>query len=227
MSTVPRATRRQTAAPSDAGRRELLPGEREDGGVDAAYAARLADLKIAMRMIGDTYEAHLRWICGFVREEPATWHSARVAEHADCLVALTRPGLHNLVFGIHLPDRLTRDEVVALHEATGRVLRDVVAGRMASFLADGMTVAVRRISRAGERPAVYMPTYGHKEARTAVLFALHNLIDRAGGQLHACPACQAPFVAHRKQRYCSLGCNQRIRNKRKEQWPGRRRGIAR
>ena len=59
-----------------------------------------------------------------------------------------------------------------------------------------------------------------------MLFALHNLIQRAGGQLHACPACQAPFVAHRKQRYCSLGCNQRMRNKRKEQWPGRRRGIS-
>ena len=142
-------------------------------------------------------------------------------------MALARPIAPNLVFGIDLPDRLTREEVVALHEATGRVLRDAVAGRVASFLADGMTVAVVRRTRAGERPARYVPTYGHAEARTAVLFALHNLIHWAGRQLHACPACQAPFVAHRKQRYCSLGCNQRIRNKRKEQWPGRRRGGAR
>jgi hypothetical protein len=227
MSTVPRPTRRRTAPPSDAGRRELLRGEREGYAVDAAYAARLADLKIAMRMIGDTSKARLRWICGFVREEPAGWHSARVAEHADCLVALARPIPPSLDSEFNLPERLPREEVVALHEATGRVLRDAVAGRVASFLAEGITVGLLRATRAGERPAKYVPTYGHEQARTAVLFALHTLIQVAGGGLHACPACQAPFVAHRKQRYCSPRCNQRIRNERKQQWPGRRREIAR
>jgi hypothetical protein len=198
-----------------------------------AYAARLADLKVARKAIGDTSAARLAWVVRFVGEDPGSWHSATRTAHGDCLVALGHGGIHaGLMGGIRLPPPLAPEEVTALHTELRTFLCALVSGgeagerpTMVQIPTEGLTEFVVRATRPGVKPAVFTMTYGHTKARTAIFQAVKNLVLNAGAQLLACPVCGGPFVAVRKQRFCSTKCAQRVRNDRKAERRPRRRAA--
>ena len=180
-------------------------------------AARLEDLKVATKAIGATPAARLSWVVRFVGEDPATWHSATRAAYGDCLVALGRHGLGDLE---NLPPPLAPQHVAALHAELRTMLRSLVgAGGPRAFMVlirtEGGSKGIIRLTGVGVRPALFAMSYGHRDARSAILHTVTNLVVQAGERLIACPVCAAPFVAVRKQRFCSARCAQRARNERK------------
>jgi hypothetical protein len=178
---------------------------------------RLADLKVAAKTIGDTYAARLAWVVRFVVGDPASWHSAISASHGDCLVVLGRHGVGDLE---NLPPPLAPQEVAVLHAELRTLLRSLVgAGGARAFMVpirtEGGSKAIVRLTGVGVRPALFALSYGHQDARSAILHTVADLVVQAGERLIACPVCSGPFVAVRKQRFCSPRCAQRVRNERK------------
>jgi hypothetical protein len=189
-----------------------------------AYAARLADLKTASRAIGDTYAARLAWVIRFIGENPETWHPAVAVAHGDCLHAIGLGGFPpSLVGDIDLPDPLTAEEVADLHRELCAMLRDLLGknpdrgGQLVMIPTEGQTEGLIRLTLAGKKPAMYAVSRGQTTARTAIFQAIKDLILRAGDRLIAClaPGCGAPFIAIRKQEYCSPRCAQRVRNQKR------------
>jgi predicted nucleic acid-binding Zn ribbon protein len=182
---------------------------------------RLADLKIATKVIGDTHAARLAWIVRFVREDPAMWHSATRASHGDCLVALGQGGYPVNVEEVnHVPPPLEPAQITALHAELRTALRALVSGGGARafavpFETEGGITELVRLTGVGVRPAQFTRFYADADARSAVLRAVANLLEWAGGPLIACPVCKDPLVIVRKQRFCSAKCAQKMRNDRK------------
>jgi len=178
---------------------------------------RLADLTVATKMIGDTAAARLAWVVRFVREDPASWHSATRAAYGDGLVALGRHGVGDLE---NLPPPLKPAEVTTLHAELRTLLRSLVGGGgarpfMVMVRPERGSKAIIRLKGVGVRPALFAISYGHTDAPSAILHTVTNLIVQEGERLIACPVCAAPFIAVRKQRFCQTTCAQRVRNERK------------
>jgi hypothetical protein len=55
------------------------------------------------------------------------------------------------------------------------------------------------------------------EEKDAILGGVVNLLFQAGEHLRACVECHRPFVARKRQIYCSPQCSQRVRDRRKRQ----------
>jgi hypothetical protein len=184
-----------------------------------AYTMRLAALKLAGRTIGETSAARLAWIVRFIGDDPATWHPAVGTAHGDCLLALGRGGIPDtLMGGIALPDPLRSKQVEALHGELRTTLRELLNNARVSIpTPEGKSEGFIRCTAAGVKPAVFATIAAHASARTGILQAVKNLIFQAGARLIACPSCGAPFLAVRKQLFCSPRCAQRARNARREE----------
>ena len=57
----------------------------------------------------------------------------------------------------------------------------------------------------------------HDEGQDAVVEGVWNLLIAAGDQVRTCGNCGKPFVARKRQEYCSLECSQQTRNRRKRE----------
>lgn len=185
--------------------------------------ARLADLKAATRAIGDTPASRLAWVVRFIADDPATWHPAVRVAHGDCLYAIGRHGFGQTLVGGNLPDPMPPDDVDALHRDLRATLRDLVGknpergGQMVMIPTEkGQTEGLIRLTRAGEKPAMFAASHGYPTARVAIFHAVKDLVLQAGERLLACPACGAPFLYNRKQTFCGVTCAQKIRNKRRD-----------
>jgi hypothetical protein len=157
-----------------------------------------------------------------VREDPGTWPSHTRAAHGDCLIALARPFPQFLKGGVELPEPLTSEQVDALHGELRTFLRTWVSDQppgnarlMVAIPTQGLTEHLVRLTDVGVRPVQSTVIYGHEHVQTAIFQAVKNLILQAGDRLLACPVCRGPFVAVRKQRFCTPQCAQRERNERK------------
>jgi hypothetical protein len=187
-----------------------------------AVRTRLEDLKLATRTIGDTTAARLAWVIRFIGEDPAAWHPAVATAHGDCLQALARGGIpDNLMGGVELPEVLTPGDVAGLHAELRATVRDLLSknplgANKVTIPTEGDSESLVRLTQAGKKPALFASGHGHTSARTAVFQGVKDLIVQAGDRLIACPACGKPFIALRKQEYCSTSCAQRARNERRE-----------
>jgi hypothetical protein len=102
------------------------------------------------------------------------------------------------------------------------MLRDLLGknptrAQLVEIPTEGQTEALIRLTPAGKKPAMFVTSRGQASARTAIFQAVKDLILRAGDRLIAClaPRCGAPFIAIRKQEYCSPRCAQRVRNEKR------------
>ncbi len=53
------------------------------------------------------------------------------------------------------------------------------------------------------------------DEQDGIIEGVWNLLIDAGDRIRACADCGRPFVVRKRQEYCSLGCSQRTRNRRK------------
>jgi hypothetical protein len=187
-----------------------------------APTTRLDDLKAASRVIGDTAASRLAWVVRFIGEDPATWHPAVRVVHGDCLDAIALGGVPETVVDRALPDPPAPEEVEALHRDLRTTLRNLLSGNptrahRVAIPTEGRSEDLVRLTSAGKKPAMFAVTYGDVHRRTRVFQTVKDLILQAGHQLVACPPpCGKPFIAVRKQLFCTVQCAQRARNERRD-----------
>lgn len=58
--------------------------------------------------------------------------------------------------------------------------------------------------------------FGDEHGHDAIVEGVWGLFVACGWALRACAECRKPFIAVRRQEYCSPGCSQRTRNQRKK-----------
>ena len=178
----------------------------------AAEHARYDDLAIARRTIGDTLAARLEWLLRFLREDPGTWHSMVRTAHGDNLLAFGYQAAH-----LPPPAALTAEAVEQLHRELRRALRDLVEGRTVALPTDELKEGLVMVSEPRDKRAEFSVSFSTTNPRTGVFHALRELLlSRAASRLRRCPRCGAPFLAVRRQAYCTERCSQRERNERKK-----------
>lgn len=221
-----------------------LPEGEHDAEAVAAYTARFAGLFQAARLVGDEAGAHLAWLVGFARADATRWHPSAIAAHGDALqVFAGQVGMpSNFRGGIDLPAPLDEHTVRDLQAALAELVQEAVTAKtgaaywpQTSSASDplcyqGVETALVRMTPEGEKPA----SWGKKfrgPLRPLVLARAQDLIVRVGSHLVACGFCKAPFIAVKRQEYCSLGHAQKQRNlrkaKRKEEAEAKAKGRGR
>src|SRR5262245_24081740 len=175
---------------------------------DSPYARRFAEIAAASRQVGNTAEDHLTWLIRFASDDPATWHPATRTAYGDGVLALTGFAVpSNCLGGIPLPSPLSAEDVGEVHRVLSRFLRDAVNGEaLTPLVVPGyVKVGLVRLTRAGEKPARWGTSYRY-QSPLGILHVLRDLILRHGDRLVACRQCETPFLAVKKQQFCTAQC---------------------
>ncbi|MFI5342024.1 MAG: hypothetical protein ACHQ7N_19575 [Candidatus Methylomirabilales bacterium] len=77
---------------------------------------------------------------------------------------------------------------------------------------------LHRVSRPGAKVTRFTMTGGIVNAPAdSVIMAVVGLVLQAGERLRGCLNCGKPFLANKRQVYCSPSCSQKTRNQRKKE----------
>lgn len=189
---------------------------------DPAYAQRLADLKVAAQDVGATPASRLKWLVEFAQQDPATWQSSTRAAHGNSILALT--GFYMPAFlhgGVTLPAPIPAEDIDEVHRELSQMLRAIVNGRAGEtvFLPNEVVrTGIMRATERSKKPAIWASVHQYASP-LGVLHVLKDLILTAGERLVACKRCGTPFIAIKKQEFCTLDCSQAERNIRKKLKP--------
>lgn len=177
--------------------------------------------QLAKTRLGSTPSDVLAWVLNFSHTNLATLRQGeREALGEDLqmlpIVVAPPPGLSFNFWEI--PRRPLPEEAVT------QIQRDLVSGF--SALADGGTwevpgqkcLKIWRSSR--ERAALtrFTATWDTSGVeREVILAVVGRLLLDHGEKVRWCPECHRPFVATRRQAYCSTRCSQRVRNQHRKE----------
>jgi len=75
---------------------------------------------------------------------------------------------------------------------------------------------ILRLSPLGSKPAKFYMMRESDNEEAVILWGVAELLITAGSRLRSCGGCQSPFVARKRQEYCSPECSQRMRNLRRQ-----------
>jgi hypothetical protein len=177
--------------------------------------------RLAVERMGQNDEDRLRWVLEFAKKD------------MDKL----RPG-ERIALGYDLRQLLPigwavkREQGTPVPEPALRRIHGILAGSLRTLLADDRDMShpdagwilptgrdrVIRVSRKGSKQAIFTLT-SEGDDETTIVRGIADLVVRAGRRLRLCAraACGQPFVATRRQEYCSNSCSQRVRNDTKKQ----------
>jgi hypothetical protein len=164
---------------------------------------------LGVKRVGATAEDQLRWVVEFAQKDMKLLRSEeRVALGKD-LRLLVPDGWE----GIEKMKPMDEATVARLHSHISQGIKDLLdsnSGKWRLPRIAGLTLC------RSEPPTRYQLT-GEGGEFEGVVLGVFNLILRLGSRLKACdsPACGKPFVATRRQEYCSMTCSQRERDKRR------------
>lgn len=162
--------------------------------------AALGDqISLATAQIDGFVGGRLGWVVQFAREDPASWLPGQAESHGFRLLAL-----------VYQERPLSVRDVENLQRDVASLLRDVTsapAGTVVSVPTDGLVFGLVRMTKPGEKRAIYGSTRGGPY-RTILLHKVAELIA-GSDRLTSCPVCGQPFLALRKRLFCSDKCTQR------------------
>lgn len=215
--------------PSDGSRRldfEVFDAQYQIAGPN--YRARFEGLYWASREIGDTNADRLRWLVRLVNVDLAKAHPATMDVVGDQLVVFGAWSLpSNFRGGVELPPTLDRKDVVRIHENLRALVRGAVTSPTGQpgpvFEAGGVQFSLVRATAPGVKPAQWGYSLGGP-LDALILTKARDLIFSTGRDLLGCGYCRGPFIAVRRQKFCTEACAQKERNDRKKNRPASRRG---
>jgi len=163
---------------------------------------------LGVKRVGATAEDQLRWVVEFAQKDMKLLRSEeRVALGKD-LRLLVPEGWEGI-------DTKPMDEAIVarLHSHISQGIKDLLdrnSGKWKLPRIGGLTLC------RSEAPTRYQLT-GEGGEFEGIVLGVFNLILRLGSRLKACdsPECRKPFVATRRQLFCSMTCSQRERDKRR------------
>ncbi|MDO8475060.1 MAG: hypothetical protein Q7W02_02495 [Candidatus Rokubacteria bacterium] len=162
------------------------------------------------RRVGETPEQRLRWIMDFLRLDLDLLTSGEVEAKGDDLRMIAA---HSLPRGVGLKTTVSPMAAGVLRRYRDQIhegLRSVL-GKDCQWPLSGRPVLERRAG--GFRIVV------DGDEMVGILSGIAQLIVEAGDRLRACqdPACGTPFVATKRQAYCTTKHSQRVRNQKRIQ----------
>lgn len=167
---------------------------------------------LARKRIGSTREQRLRWLVErFLRTDLATLRAEeRVALGYDLLALV--PGGRTVA---RFPGPMSEAQIGALHEEVSRGIRAIVRGQSWALPPTGTVVLMLRREKGSREQHIDRAATG--DDTQAVVAGIERLLIHEGSRLRACDECSTPFVARKRQAYCSPKCSQRTRTRRKRQ----------
>jgi hypothetical protein len=188
-------------------------------------SAFLAELKLAEQRIGRTPEQRLRWLLKFLEEDLDLLRpEERIAKGYDLRALMdlsfglrtaakkpSRPGEAMLGNSAPMPDA----ELRAFQAEIAQGIRGLLQNPPQGWHLTTPQLSVWPASPGVKRGGFGLRWYG--EEKDAILGGVVNLLLQAGEHLRACVECHRPFVARKRQIYCSAPCSQRVRDRRKRQ----------
>jgi hypothetical protein len=113
---------------------------------------------------------------------------------------------------------MSETQIGAVHEGVARGIRAIAGGQSWTLPATGTAVLVLRREKGSREQHIDRDVTG--DDTQAVFAGIEALLLREGSRLRACAECGTPFVARKRQAYCSSKCSQRTRTRRKRQGEG-------
>lgn len=196
----------------------------------------LEDSDLAAERMGDNPEERLRWVLGFAAQDMSKLRPGEI-------VAL---GYDLRVF-LHLGWSISRRYGPLPEKQVERIQKEVARG-LSALLSDprsnrngaalyvdknaGWTLPVARarilrvspqyseMEKFSDKRTKFRLLWEGENEETTILWGIADLILNAGEKLRACPECGKPFVARKRQEYCTPQCSQIVRNRRKAEQEG-------
>ncbi len=156
--------------------------------------------------LGRTSEDRLRWVVAFVRRDLRTLRPEEVKALGEDL-----RGLLPETWTLTGAEAVQEGEVNRLHRDLGEALRGFVKKSPKAWDLPSRGVCVWRDSP--ERPLHFT---GRGPQSQGIPWGVINLLQEARDNLLACAECGEPFVAWKRQEYCSPICSQKARDGRKK-----------
>ena len=161
-----------------------------------------------VRRIGETAEQRLHWLLDFLRLDLALLTPGELEAKGDDLRAIAMHELRGVLLKTTSAP-MPPGQLRSYQEQIDRGLRDLL-GKECRWRLPGWSVLER------DAQGVRIVQEGADE-RTGILSGVAQLVLAVGGHLRACadPTCGRPFVATKRQAYCSTKHSQRIRNRKR------------
>jgi hypothetical protein len=177
--------------------------------------------KSTERLGTSTDEQRLRWVVDFAQEDLHRLRpEERVARGYD-LHHVLPVGSFITIKGGPMSDaaleeiqRQIREQVrklISEPRRFGEQLDDPNAGWRLPVLSS----RILRTSSPGSKKTLFVTIRESDDEEAVILCGVAELIQKAGQRLRACLRCDVPFVAHKRQIYCTTKCSQDERNARK------------
>src|SRR5262249_5378817 len=151
----------------------------------------------------------LRWVVNFAQKDLSILRSGEKLDQGEDLRMLIPAGWQ----GIDKAKPMEEAMVVRLHNHISNGLQALLASESHQWRLPRIT----GLSLCKNQPEGRFYLTGEGAEFEGVILGVFNLILRLGHRVKACPVCQKPFVAVRRQEYCSTACSQRERDERKRE----------
>jgi hypothetical protein len=205
-----------------------ITARREPG----AHKAALDEFKLAAARLGDTPEKVLQWVLRFVSRDLTALLPGERSNLAWDLRALSVYA-RNWHFEWKLDEPMPQVDLLELQRELGEGIGAIVRAHETPTLPIGLLPS--RWPRSVEQRATLISraepqSKGRRywilwegQDREAIVAAIWNIIIDVGNKLRACAECRSPFIAIKRQEYCTPACSQRARISRRPRKTGRRR----
>jgi hypothetical protein len=178
---------------------------------------------LAEKRIGRTPDARLRWLLRFLEEDlDALYPEERMARGYDLrmfsdpsfgLMGKVKGGLRGTYRRALGP--MPETDLYALQADIRRGIQGLLQTPHHQWdIPAPQQLSLRRVSPPRAKKTRFVVTWQGEELQT-ILGGVFNLLLQAGEALKACVECRRPFVARKRQIYCSPNCSQRVRDRRK------------
>ena len=202
------------------------PPQRPSPSHTAAFERDSHEQELAVRRMGGTREERLRWVVAefAIKDLDALRPDELRALGYDLRQLLSPP------WGVRRKrGPLPSDEVRRIQRDVVKGLRILTQERRATQpeeweLPPGTDRLVPWVSGDGTARKRQFTIRSSGDEYTIILRGIAYLIVTAGEHLRACRQCQTPFVAVKRQEYCTTACSQQARDQRKREKSQQRRG---
>jgi hypothetical protein len=188
--------------------------------IEHAAKAFNADMEKAAARVGSTAESKLRWLLQFKEKDLNSLTRGERIPLGNGLRCLpgSRPthggkvarSVSFMMEGFEMPDEM----IFELQNWTMNFFAALASPQGDYEYEPPEKMLIHRMSPLKSKRIIFqqMPLFNSRGERPAVKDAIINIVLAASDKLRFCLQCKAPFVAHRRQAYCTPKCSQTARD---------------
>ncbi len=161
--------------------------------------------------LGETPEKRLNWVIAFAMRDLNVLRREELMALGYDLRALPAPGWQ----GVRHVGPMSEPELIKLQGEIRVGIERFLTTPHGWQLPPPRSARLCRTANGTGRPRAERVWEGGE--RETIIAAVADLVIRCADRLRACMECRRPFVAVKRQEYCSTACSQRTRDRRKRE----------